>query len=79
LLEESPSWLLAKGRYDDAVKILNRVKKVNGLDVDIDSLSYGQDEKVEDDEAETSCGTTCLSLTRAKTLLWNIIINSFAW
>lgn len=74
-LDESPAWLLAKGRFDDAIKIVKKIKRMNKLeDLDIDSL-YDPG----DDETTAKAGEKWRTVFTSKILILNILINCFGW
>ena len=73
-LEESPAWLLAKGRFDDAIKIVKIIKRMNKLDLDIDSLYDPGNE-----ETTQKAGEKWVAVFKSRTLMLNILINSFGW
>ena len=73
-LEESPAWLLAKGRFDDAIKIVKIIKRMNKLKLDIDSLYDPGNEETTQKAVEK-----WVAVFKSRTLMLNILINSFGW
>ncbi|XP_067950221.1 organic cation transporter protein-like [Watersipora subatra] len=73
LLTESPTWLLSQGRFEEAVQIVKRIKELNNLeDVDTEQL-------VDTENEETQAKESWRKVLVSRTIIINILINSFGW
>ncbi|VEN36260.1 unnamed protein product [Callosobruchus maculatus] len=85
VLPESPRWLLARGRYDEAEKILCKMAKVNGnnslskdfLQKHIASKPQDADSKAPANQEQERYGIR--HLFRHKNLRWKTVIITFLW
>lgn len=74
MLDESPTWLLSHGRFDDAVKIVKRMLKMNKMDhINVEDL---KDTKSEEEE---EVKTKWRDVIMARTLLLNTVLFCFGW
>lgn len=83
LVDESPTWLVSRGRYNRAIAVLEKIKRINGLD-DIDPAALvKQEENKEKDEQPTDADDTApenwLKVLKSRTLLLNLLINCAGW
>lgn len=91
VLPESVRWLLAKGRFDDAKRILRRAAKVNGktlTDEDLDKLTIvDKEQQIEKIPLKdmfksvtllTRCANCCISWLTCVLLYYGLSLNSVA-
>ncbi|CAH0546488.1 unnamed protein product [Brassicogethes aeneus] len=80
LLPESPRWLLAQGRYEEAKKILLTMARVNGKKVPENFMSKIE-EKMKTQQKLNQLSSTygIKDLFRSKNLRWKTIIITFIW
>nr|XP_023030415.1 carcinine transporter [Leptinotarsa decemlineata] len=81
LLPESPRWLLAKGRFDEAQHILAKMARINGKVIPSDFITTYKKNNLEEKrklkEQHSKYGIR--DLFRSKNLRWKTIIITFIW
>ncbi|CAH1998605.1 unnamed protein product [Acanthoscelides obtectus] len=84
VLPESPRWLLARERYDEAERILCKMAKVNGKNVSKDFLQKHIASKPQDLDSKQPANPEqekygIRHLFRYKNLRWKTVIITFLW
>ncbi|CAK1542335.1 unnamed protein product [Leptosia nina] len=81
LLDESPRWLLSKGRCDEALDILKRAGKMNNVNISQQLLSSLKAnvklDKVSKKEMEFS--TVFTKVVKSKTMLLRLVLCCYLW
>ncbi|XP_072019582.1 organic cation transporter protein-like [Amphiura filiformis] len=77
ILKESPRWLMAKGRFDEAEVILQDIAKVNKTK--IPEPLFEESEKQEIIEANKARQASVIDLFRTPTLRWRTLNIMFNW
>ncbi|XP_037870853.1 organic cation transporter protein [Bombyx mori] len=75
LIDESPRWLLTKGRKEEAVKTLQNAAKKNKIEIDITAL----DKMVYEDEKEMALTELLKTTFASKTLLLRFFVCTTWW
>jgi len=73
LLKESPHWLIAKGRHNEAVDLFHHIAAVNGKNIPENIL-----ERLQEDE-EKATSEKLSAIFKAPTLLKRVIIFFYMW
>ncbi|XP_072018557.1 organic cation transporter protein-like [Amphiura filiformis] len=77
ILKESPRWLMAKGRFDEAEVIIQDIARVNKTKVP--EPLFDDSEKKEILETNQAKQSTVLDLFRTPTLRWRTLNMMFSW
>ncbi|XP_072018558.1 organic cation transporter protein-like [Amphiura filiformis] len=77
ILKESPRWLMAKGRFDEAEVIIKDIARVNKTKVP--EPLFEESEKIEILETNQAKQATILDLFRTPTLRWRTLNMMFSW
>ncbi|XP_038075646.1 organic cation transporter protein-like [Patiria miniata] len=76
---ESPRWLITKGRYKEATKIIEKIAKVNGIEAPEDLLDKLSEESKEDKKQSSRIPVTQLDLIRTPNLRKKTLILWVDW
>ncbi|XP_038075650.1 organic cation transporter protein-like [Patiria miniata] len=76
---ESPRWLITKGRYKEATKIIEKIAKVNGTEAPQDLLNKLSEDSKEDKKQPSRIPVTQLDLIRTPNLRKKTLILWVDW
>ncbi|XP_038058409.1 organic cation transporter protein-like [Patiria miniata] len=79
ILPESPRWLISKGRFKEAKKIITKIAKVNGTKVPDNLLGTLESLREEDEKSSPVRRTTILDLFRTPNIRKKTLIMFYAW